>query len=736
MCDFELSEALKQRLDSFCNQYDCRSFHVFLASFQVLLYRYTSQKDLVTGTRTHPDSSGILVQCIASIENSLTFKQLLDEVSKPQEFPLNADSSSSEILLEALETKEPGLAPLYQVYLNVVDESTLSGDMIMSEDSDSSVPPFKLTIDIKEKDNKLIGQIASSIKLFDAGLFSRLATHFVNIVESGINNPDQSISELKLLSNKEHDKIVNGWNDNKSNFPGDGLIHHWIESVAKENPLAPAIELEGKTLSYSALDIRANQLANYLKTVGVYPDCCVGIYMSRSFESIIAILAILKAGGAYVPLDPVYPVERLQSIWQEMDSPLLILHSDLKNRIDVGGKKTLYLDTDWECVEGFSKEPPIVETKPENLSYVIFTSGSTGKPKGILLTHAGLNNLTHTSNRFFGVHKKSRVLQFSSFGFDVAVWEIFMALAAGGTLCLGTGKSLFSLLSLPKTLREEKITMALLPPSLLNVISPEGLDSLETVIAVGERCTNENVKKWAPGRKFFNGYGPAEGTVTVSAYLTNAEEPQRPLGPPIGRPLENIEIYILDSAFNPVPVGVPGEMCLGGGCIARGYMNQEQKTKEKFVKHPFRSGARIYRTGDRARYLPDGQMEFLGRVDHQVKIRGYRVEPGEIEAVLMGCSGVQACTVSVKKHANGQPYLVAYLVAVNPESLLLHNIKTILQQKLPSYMVPGVFMILKKMPLTPNGKVDRFALPEPKPSDFQEVSGDISGNWLKNFFSR
>jgi amino acid adenylation domain-containing protein len=722
MHGFEFSEKQNQKLDTFCKQKNCEKFPVFIATLQVLLFRYSSQKEIVikSGTVSSP-----IKQYFASIDDSTTFRNLLSPARQPE--LESSDSQLVDILLEAFETKEPGLSPLYQVILNVKGE-------LNEELFDYS--ELKLVIDIKEKNNQLQGQIACSVELFDADLIVRFATHFANILESGMDNPDQLVSELGLLSQDEHDKIIKGWNDTQHEFPGDGLIHHWIESVARENPHSSAIELEGRTLSYSELDGRANQLANYLKTVNVRPDCCVGIFMTRSFDSVIGILAILKAGGAYVPLDPAYPVERLQAIWEEMDSPILITQSDLKEKIDVGDGKVLCLDTDWEALDKFPKEPPVVEMVPENLSYVIFTSGSTGKPKGILLTHGGLSNLTHTSNRFFGVHKKSRVLQFSSFGFDVAVWEIFMALGAGGTLCLGTGKSLFSLLSLPKTLREEKITMALLPPSLLNVISPTGLDALETVIAVGERCTNENVKKWAPGRNFFNGYGPAEGTVTVSAYLTNADESQRTLGPPIGRPLENIEIYILDSSLNPVPVGVPGEMCLGGICIAAGYLNQQQRTREKFVKHPFRSEGLIYRTGDRARFLPDGNMEFLGRVDHQVKIRGYRVEPGEIEAVLIGCADVQACTVSVKHYSNGQLYLVAYLVAVNSGTISLEAILKILQQKLPSYMVPGALMILKKMPLTPNGKVDRLALPEPKPSDFQTVSGDNSESWLKNFLNR
>jgi amino acid adenylation domain-containing protein len=730
---FEIPKNLKHRLEFFCQHQKCELFLVFLASLQTVLFRYTSQKNIVIGSQTVPgNSSQNSAQYLTSLDSSMTFQSLLSSDRQAKALP--PDFQASEILLEALETKDPELTPLYQVFMNIGDTSGLSADATMPDDLQSS--PLKLVMDLKETDSKLLGQIACSVELLDVDCLSRFATHFINILESGINNPQQNISELSLLSEDEYSLIIKDWNDTKTGIPSDGLIHHWIESVAKETPQSPAVELEGKTLSYSELDHRANQLANYLVTVNVRPDCCVGIHMSRSFDSVIGILAILKAGGAYVPLDPAYPVERLQSIWQEMDSPILLTQSNLKDKINVGDAKTLCMDTDWEDVESFPEQAPVINLKPENLSYVIFTSGSTGKPKGILLTHGGLCNLTHTSNRFFGVHKNSRVLQFSSFGFDVAVWEIFMALGAGGTLCLGTGKSLFSLLALPKTLKEEKITMALLPPSLLNVISPQGLDSLETVIAVGERCTNENVKRWAPGRKFFNGYGPAEGTVTVSAYLTNSDEPQRSLGPPIGRPLENVEIYILDPASKPVPIGVPGEMCLGGICIARGYLNQEQRTKEKFIKHPFRSQGLIYRTGDRARFLPDGNMEFLGRVDHQVKIRGYRVEPGEIEAVLIGCSDVLASVVTVKKYSNGQLYLVAYLVTTTSDSVDLKVILKILQQKLPSYMVPGAFVILNKMPLTPNGKVDRLALPEPKPSEFQSVSEGDSTSWLKNFLSR
>ncbi|MBN4079916.1 AMP-binding protein, partial [bacterium AH-315-C08] len=393
MFGFEISEGLKQKLDSFCKEQ--KPFPVFLATLQALLFRYTSQKEIAVFTRTAPGfSSPKLVQYLSNLDDSLTFKQLLDAAKESE-----MDSTDpGKILLEALETKDPGRTPLYSVILNV--ESALSEKNVLPDDLDSSEPV--LVIDLKEKEKYFQGEIGCSIELFDADLLPRFADHFVNLLQSGINDPEQTVSDLTLLSKDEYEKRVN--NGIEANTPGDGIIHHWIESVAKENPQSPAVELAGKTLTYSELDSRANRLANYLRTVNVGPDCCVGIFMSRSFDSMIGILAILKAGGAYVPLDPAYPDERLQAIWREMDSPILLTQSDLKDKIDAGDVKALCLDTDWQEIEEFSADPPQVKLKPENLSYVIFTSGSTGKPKGILLTHAGLSNLTHASNRFFYVH--------------------------------------------------------------------------------------------------------------------------------------------------------------------------------------------------------------------------------------------------------------------------------------------------------------------------------------------
>jgi amino acid adenylation domain-containing protein len=347
-------------------------------------------------------------------------------------------------------------------------------------------------------------------------------------------------------------------------------------------------------------------------------------------------------------------------------------------------------------------------------AYVIYTSGSTGKPKGILLRHQGLCNLIVASNQMLDVHAGSRVLQFSSFGFDVSVWETFMSLTAGATLCLSGQNSAFSIADLHERLRRQEITVALLPPSVLRLLPAEDLPALRTLIAVGEKCTTENVAQWARGRNFFNGYGPAEATVTVSAHLTSLDE-DFPQGPPIGHPFPNTELYILDRRMQPVPVGVPGELCIGGVQLALGYVNRPELTAEKFIPHPFarEAGARLYRTGDLARYLDNGNIEYVGRVDHQVKVRGFRIEPGEIEAVLMRSGMVTAAVVAVLEDAPGDKRLAAYVVSDADVDAgdLQRRLRDHLREQVPDYMIPSAFVALKSMPLTPHGKIDRQALP-------------------------
>ncbi|MBF0626317.1 MAG: amino acid adenylation domain-containing protein, partial [Magnetococcales bacterium] len=538
--------------------------------------------------------------------------------------------------------------------------------------------------------------------------------------------------DLPLLTGAEQARLA-AWNATAAPCPDRDCIHGIQARVARAHPDAPAVEGEGTLLTHGELDRRANRLAHLLRARGVGVGSRVAICLDRVVEAPLGILAILKAGAAYVPLDPAYPRERLRHMLEDAEPRLVITRAGLADRLpDRAVGEPLLLEPGADPAPDRPETAPEFVQTPDTPAYVIFTSGSTGRPKGIELDHRGLVNLIHDSNRRFGVTQHSRVLQFAAFGFDVAVWETWMALNAGGTLVLNPGGDLFSLLHLPRFLRQRRITHALLPPSLLAVLPADDLPELQTVIAVGERCTNANVARWAPGRTFFNGYGPAEGTVTVAVHPTDAHAPPRVLGPPIGRPLDNVRLHVLDSRGRELPVGIPGEIAVGGLQVARGYLKRPELTRERFVPDPFGSdpAARLYRTGDRGRRLPDGQLEFLGRLDHQIKIRGFRVELGEIEAVLGRDPQVAGAVVTLR--AGPVPALDAYVVTRGGADPDPRRLRELAARHLPDYMVPATVTVLARFPLTPNGKVDRDALPAPGSRGVAAPNGTPPA-WLRRF---
>ncbi len=470
--------------------------------------------------------------------------------------------------------------------------------------------------------------------------------------------------------------------------------------------------------------------------------------MERSIEMIVGMLGVLKAGGAYVPLDPTYPVERLTFMIADTQMPVILTQQTISSNhwllgaaTDGTGNKPaptiIYLDTEWACITQESASNLNSNITPDNLAYVIYTSGSTGQPKGTLLTHRGLCNLVMAQQQAFEMGPGKRVLQFASCSFDASVWELVMALGTGATLCLTRREVLSSIPDLLRLLRSQAITTATLPPSLLALLPPENLPDLTTVIAAGEACTPNLIARWAPGRHFFNAYGPTETTVCATWYHCVANEQRTP---PIRRPLPNVQIYILDRYGRQVPIGMPGELHIGGVSLARGYLNRPELTAERFIEWtPDVSGwmedaagttmsaIRLYKTGDLARYRPDGNIEFLGRIDHQVKLRGFRIELGEIETTLRWHPAVQDAIVMVREDGLDLQRLVAYVV-MNEQELALNTVhaqasssvqmqgqlRTYLREKLPDYMVPSAFVPVKTLPLTPNGKVDRRALPAPE----------------------
>jgi amino acid adenylation domain-containing protein len=488
-------------------------------------------------------------------------------------------------------------------------------------------------------------------------------------------------------------------------------VHEFFEQQVEVTPGAVALTSRGASLTYHELNERANQLAHYLCEHGVGPESLVGVCLKRSFQMVIAMLAILKAGGAYVPLDPVYPPERLRFMLEDAGLALLLTNQDLLDRLPNHDTKVTCLDVDAGAIAEHSKDNPLSRVTEQNLAYMIYTSGSTGKPKGVLVQHCGVPNLAKAQASVFGVRPDSRVLQFASISFDASVSEVFKSLLAGAQLYVDSEDQLLTGPDLIRLLREQAITVVTLPPSVLSTLNAEELPALQTLVVAGEACPPDLVARWSRGRRFLNAYGPTE--ITVCATIAECDDAGG--RPPIGRPMSNTQVYVLDSNLQNVATGEAGELYLGGAGIARGYHNRPELTAEKFIPNPFSDepGSRLYRTGDWGCYRPDGQIEFLGRIDDQVKVRGFRIELAEIETTLSCHAGVKTCVVVAREDARGEKQLVAYVIGEGetaPESARLRNY---LKERLPEYMVPAAFVMLENLPLSPNGKIDRLALPAP-----------------------
>ncbi len=467
----------------------------------------------------------------------------------------------------------------------------------------------------------------------------------------------------------------------------------------------------GQVLTYAETNRRANRLAHRLRSLGARADALTAIALERSAETVIAVLAVLKAGGAYVPLDPSYPQDRLDYMLDDSRAEILVTTRALSGRFVAEGVRRFLVDVPFDGPEDETNPPSSVG--PRNLAYAIYTSGSTGRPKGVLLEHGGLSKLAHAQRALFG--RPERVLQFASQSFDASVWEMVMALAVGAALHVPRAAEIHPGPDLAAYVREHRIDRLTLPPSALAVMRPDDLSTVTTLILAGESMPEALAARWAIGRRLFNAYGPTEATVCATAGEWSPEAPHFT----IGRPIDGSRVYILDPQRNPVPIGVTGELTIGGVGVARGYLGRPDLTEEKFVPDPFvgDAGARMYRTGDRGRFLPDGRIEFLGRADAQVKVRGFRIELGEIEAVLSSHEAVEACAVVVREDTPGETRLVAYAVgAASPSALREH-----MAQKLPSHMVPSAIVLLDALPLTKNGKVDAKALPRPERGADQEA---------------
>ncbi len=539
---------------------------------------------------------------------------------------------------------------------------------------------------------------------FKSATIERILGHLGLLLRQMAAQPDRRLGDFTLLTEGERRQLAE-WNDTAAPYPSEKTIAEVFEGWVERTPDATALVFGEQSLTYRALDARANQLARFLRDLGVGPETLVGVCVERSLEMVVAVLGVLKAGGAYLPLDPAYPADRLAFMIDDAAVPVLITQQSIEDRIPSAWAQIVLIDADWPEIASHSEAALACKALPENLAYVIYTSGSTGKPKGVQVTHRGLCNLAESHRTLFAPLAGAHVLQFASLSFDASIWEIVMALGCGAALHLGTQDSLLPGPALAAELERGGITHATLPPSALELLPACSLPALQTLIVAGEACSPELVARWSRDRRFVNAYGPTEATVCATAWVCG-DEPQ---SPPIGRPLANTRACVLDRELNPLFAGVSGELYIGGVNLARGYLRRPALTAERFIPDAMsgHAGARLYNTGDLARFREDGALVFLGRGDHQVKIRGHRIELGEIEAALAQIPGVRQCAVVARPHAAGGNALAAY-IAGNADAA---ELRRRLREQLPEYMIPGVFIPVDSLPLSPNGKVDRNALP-------------------------
>ena len=681
---FQLDGKLTQQLKALSQQSGCTLFMTLLAAFGVVLSRYSGQTDLVIGSaianRNRREIEGLIgffVNTLAlrlDLSEKPSFATFLKQVQTVTQDGYEHQDLPFEMLVEELQLERKlDRNPLVQVGFilqNAANEAwNLPGLTIeeMSWELDSA--RFDLEFHLSEVNDGIAGFCCYNIDLFDGTTIARLLEHFQNILRAIIANPQQSVGLLPLLSEQEQKQLLVDWNQTQADYPQDSCIYQLFETQVERNPDAVAVVFENQQLTYTELNCLANRLAHYLQTLGVGPEVLVGISVERSLDMIVGLLAILKAGGAYLPLDPDYPIERLQFMLEDSQVTFLITQRSLLTKLPNSQASVICLDDVQDQVSQYSQDNFHNGLTGSYLVNVIYTSGSTGKPKGVMVEHRGLVNLAIAQIQSFAVHNHSRVLQFASFSFDACISEILMTFGSGATLYLAKKDSLLPGQPLIERLQKDGISHVTLPPSALAVLPKEPLPALQTLIVAGEACSLDLVKQWSVGRNFFNAYGPTEASVCASIGQCDKDN----LKVTIGKAIANVQIYILDSHLQPVPVGVPGELYIGGIGVARGYLNRPELTAEKFIPNPFdppltpldkggEQTSKLYKTGDLARYLADGNLEFLGRIDNQVKIRGFRIETGEIEAVLSQYFLLAQNVVVAREDSAGDKRLVAYLV--------------------------------------------------------------------------
>ncbi|HEX2095690.1 MAG TPA: amino acid adenylation domain-containing protein, partial [Longimicrobiaceae bacterium] len=734
---FALPPELRAGLQALARREGATLFMALLAAFQALLARYAGEEEVVVGTPVAGRTREALEGVVGFFVNTLALRgdlsgdpSFLRCLARVREATLGAYQHQDlpfERLVEELHPERSlNRNPVFQVMFTLQSTGApvpeLPGVTASPLETGSYAAKFDLALGVADEGDRLLAGLGYAAALFDAATVERMAGHLRTLLERIVARPEACLSELSLLGMEEERRLLVEWNDTATPLPPDLRAHDLVSGWAERDPDAVAVRFGGETLRYGELEARSNRLARYLAGLGVRPETPVAICMEASPEMVVGVLAVLKAGGAYVPLDPAYPAERLRTVLEDAAAPVLLTRSRLADRLPARGARVVSLDTEWERISRESDTRMDGGALPENLAYVIYTSGSTGKPKGVRVEHRNLGNLLLTGRHAFGMGPGDLAPGLSSFAFDIWALEVLMPLASGGATRIVPRDRVAEVEWLAREIGD--VTTLHAVPALMRQLAaavrdagPDMLPRLRRVFVGGDAVPPDLLAEMTaafPAATVHVLYGPTEGTVVCAAYPVPADDATE--GQMIGAPLPGFRLYVVDRSGAPVPTGVPGELCIGGVGVARGYLGRPELTAEKFVPDPFSGdrGARLYRSGDRARWRAGGSVEFLGRIDQQVKIRGFRIEPGEVEAVLRDHPAVGDAVVIARQDVPGELRLVGYVAAAGDARPAAGDLRAYLKERLPEHMVPAALVVLDAFPLTPTGKVDRRALPAPE----------------------
>lgn len=721
------SKALSNQLQALSRKHGATTFMTLLAAFQTLLYRYTRQHDITVGSpiagRARPELEGLIGFFVnmlvlrSDLSGNPAFIDLLARVRKTAFGAYEHQDVPFERLVEALHPeRDLSHSPLFQVmfaFQNMPRQSReFPGLTATAMDVKNETSKYDLSLYMWDEPKGLAARLEYNTDLFDGESMNRMLGHFETLLEGVVKNPEQRVSDLPILTPGERDRLLIAWNDTSRELPEEQFVHQLFERHAAHSPAKIALVFAGQQLTYAELNARANRLANYLRGLGVGPEIAVGICMERSLEMVVAVLAVLKSGGLYVPLDPSHPRDRLALVLGDAGISVLLTQERVEKKLPELNVRAIRVDCDNEAIDRASMSNPAVAGDPDSLAYVIYTSGSTGKPKGVQVSHRAVVNFLNAMQAQPGLAADDVLLAVTTLSFDIAGLELYLPLAMGARVVLAASDVAADGLRLAELLADSRATVMQATPATWRMLLEAGWrDEHLKILCGGEAISRELANQLLErASSVWNMYGPTETTVWSAVHRVTLGS-----GPvPVGRPIDNTRIYILDSYLNPVPVGVPGELYIGGAGLARGYRGRPDLTAEKFIPDPssILPGARLYRTGDVARYLSDGTIDCLGRIDHQVKIRGFRIELGEIEAILSQHRGVSQAVVTVREIA-GDRRLIGYIVGAPENSPETGDLKSFLREHLPEYMIPSDLLFLQHLPVTPNGKIDRRALPPP-----------------------